>query len=94
MLGRASFESSGAPFESVWEANVRSGELSRGMPSGRCVILSAAKEAMTAHGLLRCAQDDSRVDECTAMHNNTSMRRASLAPVILLNTVRSTGATG
>jgi hypothetical protein len=28
------------------------------------------------------------------MHNNTTMRRASLAPVILLNTVRSTGATG
>ena len=28
-----------------------------------------------------------------AVHNNTSMKRAAL-PVILLNTVRSTGATG
>jgi hypothetical protein len=34
------------------------------------------------------------VDEYAAMHNNTFMNRASLAPVILLNTVRSTGATG
>jgi hypothetical protein len=49
---------------------------------------------MTAHGLLRFAQDDNWVDEYAAMHNNTFMRRASLAPVILLNTVRSTGATG
>jgi hypothetical protein len=34
------------------------------------------------------------VDEYAAMHNNTTMHRASLVPVILLNTVRSTGATG
>jgi hypothetical protein len=58
-----------------------------------CVILSGAKEAMTAHALLRSAQDDNWVDEYAAMHNNTTMSRASLAPVIL-NTVCSTGATG
>jgi len=33
------------------------------------------------------------VDEYVAVHNNTFMKRAAL-PVILLNTVRSTGATG
>ena len=33
------------------------------------------------------------VDEYDAVHNNTFMKRAAL-PVILLNTVRSTGATG
>jgi hypothetical protein len=101
MWSRASFDSSELPvrcgtLDSVRDANGRSGGLSRGgrMFHPGCVILSRAKEAMTAHALLRFAQDDNRVDEYAAMHNNTSMRRASLAPVILLNTVRSTGATG
>jgi hypothetical protein len=33
------------------------------------------------------------VDGFSAVHNNTSMTRAVLLPVILLNTVRSRGAT-
>ena len=41
----------------------------------------------------RCTRDDRQVDEYVVVHNNTSMKRAAL-PVILLNTVRSTGATG
>jgi len=39
------------------------------------------------------ARDPGDVDECATVHNNTFMKRAAL-PVILLNTVRSTGATG
>ena len=41
----------------------------------------------------RRARDDRQVDEYVVVHNNTFMKRAAL-PVILLNTVRSTGATG
>jgi hypothetical protein len=48
---------------------------------------------MTAWPLATLKVTKDPVDEYDAMHNNTFMRRATL-PVVLLNTARSTGATG
>jgi len=79
-----------------WEANARAGGLSRGF--GRPCHPSAARDLVTrfrkrGSKIPRCARDDRKVDEYVVVHNNTFMKRAAL-PVILLNTVRSTGATG
>ena len=87
MLSPASFDiRGGVPFGSVCEANGRSGGLSSG---DECQPARARDDAlrMTRLGMIR-------VDTYVAVHNNTFMKHAALAPVILLNTVRSAGATG
>ena len=68
---------------------------------GTSVIPSEARDVAgrpsePADKIPRFARDDTGgpVDEYAAMHNNASMTRVVLAPAIVLNTVRSLGATG
>ena len=57
------------------------------------VTLSAAKGAMLDMAPFAALRVTCPVDGYVALHNNTFMQPAVL-PVILLNTARSTGATG
>jgi hypothetical protein len=85
-----------AVFDRVWEANARAGALSRGFGQPRHPERSegsCSQVSRTGDKIPRYARDDRQVDEYVVVHNNTFMKRAAL-PVILLNTVRSTGATG
>jgi hypothetical protein len=108
MSVRAAFESGGRPdvyavFGRVWEANARAGALSRGSAvsseraasvssrAQRGILLASFRNRVTR--FLAALGTTGRLTKYVVVHNNTFMKRAAL-PVILLNTVRSTGATG
>jgi hypothetical protein len=85
-----------AVFDRVREANAQAGGLSRGKAAATPLMCPPERSEgdHARYGPLHFVQGDKTpVDEYVAVHNNTFMKRAGL-PVILLNTVRSTGATG